>query len=91
MTDRTEAVLNRAADILADIHNARKKKRATSSPEEPHVGFFVPTDTEICPHCGDQNHNRTDRLCISCNHHHPEHTRSDCEQFCRFIRRAAQD
>jgi hypothetical protein len=46
------------------------------------VGWFVPEGTDICPHCGDTNFIDTDRLCISCNHHHPEHDSLDCERFC---------
>ncbi|MEU5157327.1 hypothetical protein [Glycomyces sp. NPDC021274] len=48
------------------------------------VGWFVPEGTDICPYCGDQNFHEADRLCISCNHDHPEHHISqDCEHFCR--------
>lgn len=51
--------------------------------EQLAIGWFVPTGTDRCPHCGDTNFNEADRLCISCNHDHPEHDTLDCEQFCR--------
>lgn len=48
------------------------------------VGWFVPEGTDVCPHCGDTNFNEADRLCISCNHDHPDHhIPMDCEHFCR--------
>lgn len=51
---------------------------------DPQVGWFVPEGTDICPHCGDQNFHKADRLCISCNHDHPDHhIPLDCEHFCR--------
>lgn len=60
--------------------------------EQLTTGWFIPKATDICPHCGDTNFNETDRLCISCNHDHPEHNTLDCEQFChRQEARAGMD
>lgn len=51
--------------------------------DDGQVGYFVPVGTDQCPNCGDQNFHESDRLCISCNHDHPEHGPLECRQFCR--------